>query len=145
MTVFYIDGDLLDDNFSTIAHQLNCRTTIGKGLYSHIVKKYPHADLYSKRDRVSTPGTIYHRKNVIGMIAQYNPGKPNRSNDTKNMRLEWFEECLERIGDLGLEEIAFPLGIGCGLGGGHWPDYIALIEQFAIDNPHTRTYIITKD
>ena len=30
-----------------------------------------------------------------------------------------------------LESVAFPYGIGCGLAGGNWEEYQAMLEEFA--------------
>ncbi len=52
--------------------------------------------------------------------------------ETGAVRLEWFKKALLAIlGLAGLESIAFPYEIGCGLAGGHWPDYLLALEAFA--------------
>ena len=43
----------------------------------------------------------------------------------------------------GLESIAFPYLIGCGLAGGEWNDYKAAIESFSSMVPHVRIKIIS--
>ena len=68
------------------------------------------------------------------MYAQYEPGKPSRSGeDSQEMREAWFRRCLGLIGERieGLESIAFPWQVGCGLAGGDWKAYEGMIKEFA--------------
>ena len=39
--------------------------------------------------------------------------------------------------------VAFPHQIGCGLAGGNWATYEAMLEDFAAAHPHIRCYICT--
>lgn len=121
--------------YPVIAHQCNCTTTYGKGLYSDIIARYPDADVYKTRDRV--PGTISVNGGVIAMFAQYRPGK-NRNGENRE---EWFRLCLAEISKLDIDSIAFPYGIGCGLAGGNWSTYFEMIRQFAISNPKIKVVI----
>lgn len=132
--------DLLSmENVDAIAHQCNCISKGHKGLYSAIIKKYPHAHVYSQRDKPDIPGTIKvtgdHPK-VIAMFGQYKPGV-HGPDDSAEQRIEWFKLCLEDIKKLELKSIAFPFGIGCGLAGGNWKEYFKMLIQFAISNPNT--------
>lgn len=81
---------------------------------------------------------------VIGCMAQWAPGKPGvwlmqypppegaEFGDTRADRLAWFRECLARLHALvGDEPVAMPHSIGCGLAGGHWPDYRAALGETA--------------
>ena len=109
-----------------------------------VFKQYPWADVYSTRTRHSVPGTIEVSKNhdetgdpsVIAMFAQYYPGTQNYANDNPNLRLKWFQQCLDAIAKLpNLEKgIAFPWKIGCGCAGGDWIEYQQMLEDFAKDN-----------
>ncbi len=134
-----VTGNLLD--YPIIAHQCNCSTCSGKGLYTDIAEKYPFADIYSQ-DIARIPGEIVisaDSKNiVISMLAQVRPGKPNsrfrsktRYGDNAADRLKYFKSCLDVMAKLPFEEIAFPFGIGCGLAGGKWEDYEKLLREFA--------------
>ena len=55
--------------------------------------------------------------------------------DSAAQREAWFERGLQHIGALAggarPRSLAFPEQIGCGLGGGDWPRYEAMIEAFA--------------
>ena len=41
------------------------------------------------------------------------------------------------------ETHATGVGIGCGLAGGNWATYEAMLEDFAAAHPHIRCYICT--
>jgi O-acetyl-ADP-ribose deacetylase (regulator of RNase III) len=86
---------------------------------------------------------------VINIFGQVYPGKPRWGTDSKEKRKEYFGQALETLSELlmidppgiGRDEIynqiAFPYKIGCGLAGGNWDDYYAMLEKFAskIDMP----------
>jgi len=57
----------------------------------------------------SKPGTINVRGNIINMFAQYYPGKWFH-NDTYEMRLQWFKQCLAEIEKVirDTDVVAFP-------------------------------------
>ena len=76
------------------------------------------------------------RFQVIGLFGQHAPGRPKGNNgfDSRAARLEWFRQGLAAIAKLpGLESLAFPAQIGCGLAGGDWPRFRAALEAFAAD------------
>ena len=97
---------------------------------------------------------------VINCFAQWAPGSPGyRSRvpvprgplqqglrDTQGQREVWFQECLQAIGRLRPipSPLAFPKNIGCGLGGGHWPNYETMIMQFAIAHPECEVMIVSR-
>lgn len=139
-----------------ILHQCNCLTVRAHGLSEPIEKKYPEAAIYSKRrpmgrrnlaipeDR-SSPGTFIISDSVISLFGQWRPGKIGspyfssypESNpiETTEQRLLWFREGLKKIGmhfsTLNQKiTIAVPHGIGCGLAGGCWKDYLESLTDF---------------
>jgi len=138
-----INCDILEVDASYIAHQCNATSNRSFGLSSAIFKKYPRANIYSgKYKEVDRElGSIIVRENIINMIAQTNPGKP-KGDDSKENRLTAFEKCLAKIGEkISLAEstekgeenfsVAFPYGIGCGLAGGDWSEYLQRLKDFA--------------
>jgi hypothetical protein len=127
-------GNLLDATEDFKCHQCNCVTTKSKGLSAVMFSKFPSANTYKRRRlRKSVPGTIdvFLDCGVINLYAQYLPGKATE--EEKESRLWWFELCLQAIIDHlpPHQSYAFPYGIGCGLAGGKWEDYIAALENFA--------------
>lgn len=132
-----VEGNLLESKTQFIAHQTNCKTRgNGMGLAKHIFEKYPDANTYKNRKIPSRPGSIDVSGNVINMNAQFNPGKAKNSK-MRRKRIVWFQQCLKKISEIeGIESIAFPFKIGCGLAGGDWKIYKNLIDYFAKRNPH---------
>jgi len=144
--IFTVKGDLLtynqDQENRVICHQCNCTTTRGFGLASAINKAFPYANIYSGKHKVDpinrNPGTIIARKSsnttIINLLAQKYPSKPT-IDDTKEVRLSYFKQCLENLGawckDNVIELVYMPYGIGCGLAGGNWADYEACIKAFS--------------
>ena len=143
-------GNLLESDHSYIAHQCNCNTVKSHGLASSIATKFPWADVYSQRKGIgkrnvaitpSTPGTIEiiskDSQNIICLFAQWTPGKcgsfqrfyPDTYQDSSVNRQLWFKMCLDEIDKLGLDEIAMPYLIGCGLAGGNWKKYEKILND----------------
>ena len=134
-------GDLLDFK-GMIAHQCNCVSKRGKGLYSKVAAKYPESDVYKNLRKKSVPGTNAYFENVICMFAQYYSGKPLYKNDTSAKRLAWLSLCLADIIKQKCNcDIAFPKNLGCGLAGGDWDYYYEMLKSFATLFQHN-VYII---
>lgn len=112
----------------------------------------------------ATPGTIEVRKapaavfgassrpSVICLFAQFEMGGPDKykrvtpmpPSDGKAAREGWFRQCLAAIGQLSPppSSVAFPHEIGCGLAGGDWPRYDAMLQAFADDNPRMEVLVV---
>lgn len=154
MPLYRVKGDLLESNKNIIVQQLNCITINAKGLSQTISNKYPYADVYSSRKKIpgkyvaveedrGIPGDIVisvgDGPTIIGIYGQYAPSKP-RGNETAELRLQWFKECLHKIKNYMDNEkytsIAFPYKIGCGLAGGDWLKYKKEIKRFANNNKY---------
>lgn len=153
MPMKFVDGDLTkftDAEF--IAHQCNATGNRSFGLASSLFKTYPYANIYSGKDKIidRVPGEIYTRSSpkgptIINMIAQLNPGRPNKKIDTEDHRADLFGECLERITTEhpNIKTIAIPHGIGCGLAGGNWNLYCNIINNWCcIRHPNITVYIV---
>ena len=151
-----VEGDLLDSDAEFIAQQCNCKTDYALGLAKVIFNRYRHADIYSGERRCArVPGTVDvrgggadGRRGVLNMFGQYSPGKPKparagggaqrarsgaRPPETRAVRKEWFASCLGALLALSPrpQSIAFPHQIGCGLAGGDWSEYEAMLAEFA--------------
>jgi len=144
-----VSGNILEAEEKYIVHQLNCVSIGAGGLAYHLFDKFPYADVYKTRSesnphRVDTPGDIVicgndiDQRYVIGIYGQYYPGSSNSSNDTEEMRKQWFFQGLKKIRKIpNIESIAFPARIGCGLAGGDWNFYYNLLEKFSESLPNT--------
>lgn len=150
MSLLIKNANLLDATEDFICHQCNCVTTTPYGLSAQIFQKFPYANTYAQRisnpssrnfarlDTQSVPGTIDVTGKVINIYAQYGPGKPNSFNDTYEQRKTWFKNCLNHIATLKPKSLAFPYNIGCGLAGGVWSEYEAMLTVFARENSETQ-------
>lgn len=142
MPIDFIKGDILTCPDKCIAHQTNCVSVGAGGLAAAIFNKFPYSDVY--RDRSSghkdVPGTILvsggpNQRFVIHMMAQYYPGYAKyeaSALDGVLARQNYFQQCLDTISELvDLDSISFPYKIGCGLAGGDWSVYLAMITKFS--------------
>lgn len=165
--ITFIEDDIFNVQSDYIVQQCNCLTIKSHGLSKEIAKRFPEADLYSKRRQVnnrnlavpedrSTPGSISIDGKIINIFGQWRPGKIGTKYDnyypesnppeTSETRLMWFKMGLEKISktlDSNSEKvIAFPFGIGCGLAGGDWEEYSKAILSFAENNNHLKILIV---
>lgn len=169
--VVEVEGDLLlYAKADYIVQQCNCLTVRGLGLYTAIAAKFPDAHPYSGRREIgqsncaveedrAEPGSIAILGRVICLFAQWRPGSCSKRRfdkypdspsgpETIDQRIAWFRQALNalavRFGDTLRLTIAFPHGIGCGLGGGRWDVYRSLIVEFANAHKNFRIVIAKK-
>lgn len=142
-----VDGNLLEADERYVCHQCNCVTRAARHLAETVFNRFPYANVYKDRQPRSDPlpgampGDIIVRGDglgqrfVIAMLAQYYPGKPKFPDGQRDgfaARQSYFKQCLGKISAVpDLTSVAFPFGIGCGAAGGNWPEYLAMIEEFA--------------
>lgn len=163
--VTIVKGDLLQAPDDYIVQQCNCLTVRAHGLSAAIAVKFPEANVYKQRRGVGQrnlamledrgkPGTIVVMDRVINLLAQWRPGKvqsgyahiyPESSPPESELQRQlWFQQCLETLA-LFLQgqavTLAFPYGIGCGLAGGDWTCYLAMIQDFAKANTNLKIKI----
>lgn len=130
-----INGNLLDAKEKYLLHQCNCVSTNARGIAEQIFYQFPYANTYVDNNRkpntIDIKGNGTSQRYIINMYSQYYPGGPQYQ-DTTNIRVEWFRQCLDRITQIPqLESIAMPYNIGCGLARGDWSTYYSIICQFA--------------
>ncbi|CAC5368625.1 unnamed protein product [Mytilus coruscus] len=160
MSLKFVFGDLLTiGDVDIIVHQVNCLCVKAHGLSKTIAIKYPWADIYSKRraeghknlavleDR-GEPGTVKIFRSpdrlhpdVACFLSQWDFGTVDQNfrniphyKDTRENRIIWFKQCLERLKELNVKTVGLPDHIGCGLGGGDWTAYFQIIDNFAKAN-----------
>ena len=164
-----LDDSLLA-RVAAICQQENCVGCDGRGLAAGVSEKLPYGCSYADRRRMppankfavpedrAKPGTIDVRRPpggdgviVVNLFAQWEMGAPGKYNrvapcppsDSASTRASWFKQCLAAIGALDppLPSLAFPHEIGCGLAGGDWRRYEAMILEFAQEHPTTKVTI----
>lgn len=149
------EGNILECQEKVIAHQcsisLIASNREASGLASQIFSKYREADDYKRTSidyladhlnynsvRLGCCTKYYVERNsrvVLNCYTQFNPGKPNQSNnDTAEKRLLSLEWCLDSIYHLiynkdTSDPIAFPYNYGCGLAGGDWEAYERVFDK----------------
>ena len=143
----YAVGDILDDAISGscdyIGHQVNCVTRGARRLAHTIFEAYPEANNYAGGNKnVLGKAMIFGR--IVNLAGQYNPGAPDSDNaldgkDTRANRMRWFRSALDDFlqqarKSSSVISIALPVNIGCGLAGGNWDDYHALLVDWHANN-----------
>lgn len=147
MSIQTIQGNLLDATEQYIVHQCNCVSVQTAGLAYSIFHKFPYADVREKHlNGHSEPGTIDIHGNgkdqryVINLFGQYYPGEPRYPGSKKDgydARIYYFMRGLDEVFSIpGIESVAFPWMIGCGLAGGDWERYERLLNLFSKSFPH---------
>lgn len=155
-----------------IAQQCNCVGVECQGLAAALALKYPYGNPYAHRWRMTRgrhavpehrpcPGFINVCRpplesggpTIINMFAQWKPGRalcynrtqpPRGLEDSQQQRGCWFADGLRDIAAITppLVSIAFPQGIGCVRGGGHWARYESMITNWAWEHPSTVVTIV---
>lgn len=124
-----ITGNLLDITEGTICHQTNCRGATG-GLAGALRRKYPRAfiDYCMMCDKygdgiagMALLSNVTPSLSILHLFGQIAPG-PNTDIDLVREALRHAK--LKRLP----QPVYTPFKIGCGLGGGYWPDYLAELE-----------------
>ena len=144
-----VNGNLLHAKEDIIAHQVNCRGVMGAGLARQIKNSFPHA--YQQYQRLcesykENPSKLlgacqlvheyredYHVI-IANLFGQDGYGYAGTHTDEPALR-EAFRSLAAKINTASVlsgtptKSVAMPWGIGCGLGGGHWPRVYEIIEQ----------------
>ena len=135
-----IDDDLLE-MAGLIVHQENCVRARPAGLAKAIYDRFPDYD-WDSMQRV--PGTFARVGHVLTIFGQDKIGRT----ESPAARERWFAAALDALTEAVRTDetyanlpISFPHGIGCGLAGGNWEHYLAMIEKFERDSGAT-VYIV---
>lgn len=134
MSVVVKEGDILRAVEPFLLHQCNCMSKSARGVAKSLFQRYPAANTYTtgyKRvfGTASFHPTGENTPTIINAYAQRTPGKFKSLAD-----LEERKHTLEKI-LLSLphhvKDIAIPWRIGCGLAGGDWNEYFAMLTRCA--------------
>lgn len=137
-TIDYYEGNLLDTTCYVIAHQVNALGGFGSGVAGAIAAKYPEArDTYKaditsgklKLGGISARETNDGKHIIVHLCGQYNYGGDGKQYTDYEALYKALLGLREWCEERGIEEVAMPYRIGCGLAGGKWQTVLALIEQ----------------
>lgn len=130
-------GDLLSSGAPIIAHQVNCRGVMGAGVAKAIKGRYYGAySIYRKRcmeKGAALMGTTQFvlapdRTVIANCFAQNEIGVGRRQTD-----YDAFRSCMVQLRNFaekkGIQRIAMPHKIGCGLAGGDWAIVHGIITE----------------
>jgi hypothetical protein len=160
-------GDITEAVESYILQQNNCLCVYEHGLSACIVKKYPYANVYSRRKSFKgrnlaiisdrpIPGTcelLFGGKDqptIVCLYAQFDFGPPHQYNknrpqyhiaDTAKQRELWLGDALKNASQYIPKEskIAAPFKLGAGLAKGNW----SVIYKILVDWVYQNNYYIT--
>ena len=117
-----------------ICHQVNCQGVMGAGLAKEIAKRYPevkrdYEELCAEEDAERLLGTyldtLVENGRIISIFGQENYGRDGQIY-TDYAALGKAFSMLNRV--YAGRKLAFPYGIGCGLGGGNWNVVLEIIN-----------------
>lgn len=138
MSIVLKNGDIFLSKANVLCHQVNCMGKMGSGIAKTVREKFPKVyDEYMAmcRHENNTPDTLLGKTLLVrcgdqviaNLFAQRNYGYDGK----QYTNYEAFNKCLQHIREsvpVG-SSIAFPHGIGCGLGGGKWEVILSMIEE----------------
>lgn len=131
-----VRGDLLDATEDLIVHQVNCVSKgVCHGLARQLFTKFPESDCYKRRAASGVPGTAEILGRVASLTGQFGSGDSKTAADSHEQREKWFRGALDDLSKQakaeGVRSVAMPWQIGCGIGGGNWDAYKAMVEEFS--------------
>lgn len=144
--IFDVAFDIDNNNIGKvyIVHQCNCVSTGVKGMAWQMFNKFPDAHHKNKKRILGTIDIVdnqgkFGNISVVNFYAQQYPGKADdRKLNDRQSRIEAFYSCMNSLYEHIKKEhknegvtILLPYGIGCGLAGGWWREYDALINIFS--------------
>lgn len=135
-----LTGDLLAATEDYIVQQCCCTAARPAGLSKAIAQRFPDANPYAglkSTDAPAIPGKckIIGTRKVACLYGQYTPGKPGNAKvpDYAKDRQGYFESALlDLISQIPADaSLAIPYKIGCGMAGGNWTIYSAILQKIA--------------
>lgn len=130
-----INQDMLAIERGVLFHQVNCRGVMGNGIARAFAQKFPGLENayreYCETHRINLLGQVFVYKAsdelyIINIFGQ--DGVSTRQRMTSyDATVRAFESFKHDFADLPL---FFPYNMGCGLGGGNWQIYSAIIQTY---------------
>lgn len=141
--IAFKNGDMFTSDAPYLCHQVNCMGRMGSGIAKTVREKFPNAykaymnlcqsDGVTPDDLLGTAQFVEcGTQTIVNLFAQRNYGYDG----ALYTNYEAFRNCLRNIKEsahLGTT-IAFPNGIGCGLGGAKWETILGMIKEELADD-----------
>ena len=131
-----VSGNLLNAKEDIICHQVNCQGVMGAGVAKAIREKWPEVYREYKTyvedciwNKLSPIGTMQYVQIETGQFVGNMFAQECYGNIGRYTSYDAFYSCLKDISYYTTDgvSVAFPYGIGCGLGGGSWDIIYAMI------------------
>jgi len=141
----FVTGDILDAEEDIICHSVNCQRVMGSGLLAQAIRdKYPFAyqDYMKRTENVKDKDMLGHvlfskiadNKYVCHLFTQRYYGRENKRYTSYDAMYDSLRRLKRMAKDMD-KSVAFPYGMGSGLGGADWKIVLAMIERiFEGDN-----------
>ena len=132
MTIYYVDGDLLESKTEALVNAVNCVGVMGKGIALQFKKKFPR--YFSNYVSHCKDGTIRLGRVMVQKGETHPPivNFPTKNHWSDKSFLDSIDKGLaslsEAITSLDIKSIAIPQ-LGCGEGGLEWPAVRELITS----------------
>ncbi len=133
-----VDGDLLDVTEGLIAHQVNCRGVMGAGVARVIAKRYPEVEAdYRAFCRAFDPVELLGRVQVlqateylwvVNVFGQLDTGRGLQT-DYSAVSASLVALSERYFGGGPHPALNVPYMMGCGLAGGDWDVYSAILDE----------------
>lgn len=131
-----VDGDLLDVTEGLIAHQVNCRGVMGAGVARVIAKRYPEVEaMYRKASKRYAPAELLGEclllpaTDTLWVANVYGQLNTGRGLQTDYTAVRTALGYLRRYADQLPSTLNVPYMMGCGLAGGDWDVYSAILDE----------------
>ena len=138
MEIIYKIGNLLDAQTDVIAHQVNCQGVMGAGLAKQIRDKYPQVYREYQEEcmfeyAVNLLGScqlikIDDSKWIANLFGQDGYGRDKRYTDYEAIYKALNNLAVQML-DNGMNSVAIPYNMSCGLAGGDWNIILAMLES----------------
>lgn len=147
-------GNILDDKYKVICHQVNTLGIMGAGLAKQIKEFIPDVYYQYKSSFNTYKGQLncnyklgdvqlvsYKDRIIYNIFGQDRISGPYPRTDYNALESGFIKIKFD-LSQLGLYELAIPYGIGCGLAGGNWNEIIYPMIENIFENSDIDAVIV---
>lgn len=133
-----VDGDLLDVTEGLVAHQVNCRGVMGAGVARVIAKRYPGVEHAYQQFCRSADKPMYllgHAQLVLATQVLLVANVFGQLDTGRGLQTDYsavsdaIDDLAGRMGHVDPPTLNVPYMMGCGLAGGDWDVYSAILDE----------------